>query len=34
MKQFMVAFVSMFDNEMMMQKVEAENSAASQGSER
>lgn len=28
MKQFMVAFVSMFDNEMMMQKVEAEDSAA------
>lgn len=28
MKQFVVAFVSMFDNEMMMKKVEAEDSAA------
>lgn len=27
MKQFMGALVSMFDNEMMMQKVEAEDSA-------
>lgn len=27
MKQFVVAFVSMFDNEMMMKKVEAEDSA-------
>lgn len=28
MKQFVVAFVSMFDNEMMMKKVEAEDSTA------